>query len=132
MGTYTELILKCSIKKDIPDEVVSVLNFLFNGASLDETKAIPLHQFFNLSNWMCIGNCSSYYHIPFASSKFTKEDGKEFFGSYLFSRSDLKNYGGEIAQFLDWINEYIAEEVGHCIGWTWYEEDKEPTLIFKK
>jgi hypothetical protein len=122
MGMYTELIIKCDIKKDLQEDVKAILNCLFN--SQEEVENTPKHPFFYTSRWRAIGNCCSYYHIPKALSFFD--------GNYLFSRSDLKNYSSEIELFLDWLNPYIDEPVGRCIGWMWYEEDEEPSLIYKK
>lgn len=132
MGMYTELVFKAEIRGDIPDEVEAILDYLFNRGQ-DESKptALPNHEFFSLPRWSLIGSCSSFYHTPFALSKYATGFVKEGKGGYVFSRSDLKNYGGEIEAFLAWINPYIEEEVGHCIGWSWYEEEEKPTLVFK-
>lgn len=119
MGMYTELVIKCDLIDDLPDKVVEVLNFLFLEG--DEPQNLPDHDFFSLENWSSIGRCSSYYHIP-ATLNF-------FDGEYLFSRSDLKNYEYEIDRFIDWISPYIDAEPGNCIGWEWYENCNEPTLI---
>ena len=121
MGMYTEFVLKCEVKDNLPDNVLSVLNFLFNWEDEPNELMIPKHPFFKCQRWRMIGHCSSYYHVPFVSSRFA--DG------YIFSRSDHKNYDGEIDKFLDWIRPYIAEFPGHCIGWSWYEEEDVPTLI---
>lgn len=119
MGMYTELLIKADIVRNPPVEVVAVLNFLFNSG--EEPKTLPDHPFFKKERWSSIGRCSSFYHIPWVSSKY--EEG------YLFSRSDLKNYDGEIDAFLDWLFPYIDEEDGKCIGWKFYEESDDPTLI---
>lgn len=123
MGMYTELLLKTSIKRDLPEIVAETLNFLFNDRE-KELAQLPDHKFFTLPRWEMIGSCSSYYHIPWSESKYAE--------NYLFSRSDLKNYDGEIEAFIDWIMPYIDEIQGQCIGWQWYEEDDIPTLLVKK
>ena len=123
---YTELVVKCSIKENIDDNVKNILDYLFNGAELDKAK-IPDHEFFKCERWHFIGSGSSCYHIPFALSKWDYS-----IGSYLFSRSDLKDYNAEIEKFIDWIDQYIDETPGMCIGWSWYEEYNEPTLLYKK
>ena len=120
MGMYTEIIIKARIKESIPKEVRKTLEYLFNG---DECPSIlPVHPFFNLPRWDSIGKCSSFYHIPWADSKYEKD--------YLFSRSDLKNYDGEIEAFFSWIKQYVNETPETCIGWSWYEENPSPTLIY--
>lgn len=120
MGMYTELIIKCEIKKNLPSEVLEILNYLF-GNTEDLPMHLPDHEFFACSRWSCIGRCYSYYHHPRVVNSFVE--------GYLFSRSDLKNYEDEIEKFIDWIKPYVDEFKGKCIGWSWYEEADEPTLI---
>jgi hypothetical protein len=119
MGMYTELIIKADVKNNLPDDVEQVLQYLFNGG--DEPDSLPDHLFFRCERWPMVGQCSSYYHTPWATSKYSE--------GYLFSRSDLKNYGDEISLFIDWIKPYLDVYEGQCIGWRWYEEDDVPVLI---
>lgn len=130
MGMYTELVLKCEIKDDVPPYVKDVLKYLFKAG--DEPKMLPQHEFFKCSRWPMVGQGSSFYHHPRAMSDYwTGHGDKDDRGGYIFSRSDLKNYDAEIAKFLDWLMPYIDQLDGECIGWTWYEEDEKPTLIYK-
>ena len=110
MGMYTELVLKAEIKEDAPKLVKDILNFLFNAAKEPEEK--PGHIFFTKPRWRYIGSCSSFYHVPFALSRYER--------NYLFSRSDLKNYDEEIESFIDWLKPYIGCLSKTCIGWQWY------------
>ena len=125
MGMYTELVLKCQIKEDAPSEVKAVIAHMFGGA--ERPDSLPSHEFFSLSRWDGIGGCSSFYHHPEVVNSYPKFDYTE--ASYIFSRSDIKNYGGEIESFIDWLKPYIYAFEGQCIGWSWYEEDLQPTLI---
>lgn len=122
MGMYTELVIKCHIKRNLPDTVNEILNCMFNGT--EEPEHLPDHLFFKCPRWNAVGSCSSYYHIP-ESLSFYRE-------GYLFSRSDLKNYDDEIDLFLNWVKKYVDELPDRCIGWTWYEEDDSPELIYNK
>ena len=122
MGMYTEIVIKCSIKENLPESIVSVLHYLFNNG--DEVAELPNHPFFKCSRWRAVGSCSSFYHIPWADSKYSED--------YLFSRSDLKNYDNEIALFFDWLDPYIEELTDKCVGWSWYEENDVPELVYKK
>ncbi len=124
MGMYTELILKTGVRKDIPEIVDKILKFLFSDDDLEKPTELPDHPFFRKNCWECIGRSNSYYHTPRCLNYY--QDG------YLFSRSDLKNYEGEIESFLDWIDEYLSTYEGKVIGWSWYEEYDFPTLIIKK
>lgn len=133
MGMYTELVIKAKITEYLPDDVWMILDYLFNPKTeveiydehmqLKSDVKLPDHPFFDSSRWEMIGSCNSYYHIPESQSFFA--DG------YLFSRSDLKNYGGEIENFINWITPYLDEPDGKFIGWKWYEEYHEPTFIYK-
>ena len=122
MGMYTELVLKVEVKKQLPPEVEEVLQFLFNGGPKPELT--PNHPFFDTERWTHIGNMSSYYHTPWTTSKYKE--------SYIFSRSDLKNYNGEIGKFIDWLRPYLGKYQGDCLGWEWYEEEEMPTLITRR
>lgn len=131
---YTELLIKSDIIRELPENVKYILDFLFNPSSnidiWDENMKIKLdislpdHEFFKCERWDQIGRCNSYYHIP-ASCNF-------FDGSYLFSRSDLKDYDNEINFFIDWVMPYLEEEEGKLLGWKWYEEWNEPEFIYMK
>jgi len=128
MGMYTEIYVRCHFKKDLPEEVLLILNDLFNDENLVVENLLPDHPFFKCERWGLIGSWSSYYHIPFSLSKLWKDEIDSSY--YLISRSDLKNYDNEIEKFFDWIMPYIDADDGDFIGYKLYEEDREPTLIF--
>ncbi|HAZ2983855.1 TPA: hypothetical protein J0587_004682 [Salmonella enterica subsp. enterica serovar Kentucky] len=125
MGMYTELVLKCQIKEDAPADVKSVIAYMFCGE--DAPKKLPDHPFFGLTRWNSIGSCSSFYHHPEVVNSCPKFDYTD--SQYIFSRSDIKNYDGEIESFIDWLKPYVDAPEGQCIGWSWYEEGQQPTLI---
>ncbi len=119
MGMYTEILIKSVVKEGVAEEV---LNYLFNNSG-KEPSVLPDHKFFTLPRWRAVGSGRSHFHIPWSNSLFE--------GDYLFSRSDLKNYNEEIENFFDWFQGVSFEEVGDCIGYSWYEEAEAPTLIYK-
>lgn len=121
MGMYTELVLKVDLVDNLPSNVIETLSFLFNGGEY-EPPYLPDHPFFSKERWKRIGSCSSYGHVPWSSSKYAE--------GHIFSRSDIRNYDGEIQSFLDWLAPYLCEGMYSCIGWVWYEEEQAPTLIF--
>lgn len=86
---------------------------------------LPDHAFFKLPRWDFIGKSSSFYHHPHALSNLDLSYG------YIFSRSDLKNYDGEITAFFDWFSPLTTAWEGKCIGYRWHEEDDAPTLVYK-
>lgn len=123
MGTYTELVLKCCVKPDIPEDVDRILRFLFKFERSDfEKSKLPDHDFFKKISWEAIGVSSSQYHIPQAMSFYN--------GLYLFTRFDIKNYHNEIYLFLDWLLPYIGEESGQFLGWIMAERQKEPLFLY--
>ena len=134
MGNYTELYLSCRLKEGLSKEVVDVLDYLFNKDTNEELpeapEELPDHAFFKCERWECIGNSSSHYFVPFATSNLKFNNISNCFS--LTTRSDLKNYNQEIEKFLNWISEYIEysyidnEHFGHFRN----EIDKIPTLIF--
>lgn len=128
MGMYTELVLKCTIKENAPQNVKDVIRHLFAGE--DKPELLPDHEFFNLPRWKMIGSCASHYHHPEAVNSAPIYDYTDTI--HIFSRSDLKNYNGEIDSFVNWITPYIYGFGDTCIGWQWYEEEEKPTLIIIK
>ena len=119
MGMYTELVLKVQVKEDLPADVEAVFQYLFNREG--ELPTTIKHPFFECSRKEHIGSCSSYYHCPFALSRYAE--------GYISSRSDLKDYSDEIAKFVDWAKPYFDVMPGCCFGWSWYEEADQPTLL---
>ena len=128
MGMYTELYISCELK-ELPNDVENVLNALFGDGNFDELDTLPDHPFFTCPRWSMVGGCSSYYFTPFALSKLHRDHTGTL---YLTSRSDLKNYHGEIKGFLDWIMPYIDACEGDHLGHFRYEEEETPTFIFYK
>ena len=125
MGMYTEFLLKAEVKENVSQDIIEILEYLFGEGN--EPKTFPDHPFFECSRWDCVGHMSSFYHIPWYSSKI--DNGNALGTYYIFSRSDLKNYEGEIEKFLDWAQPYLKPATGNVLGWTWYEENDGPTLI---
>jgi hypothetical protein len=127
VGMYTELVLKARVARDkTPQQVMAVLAYMFGAG--EKPTDLPNHPFFSKSRWDMIGKCSSFYHHPETLNDFNEEARSDV---YIFSRSDIENYEREIEAFLDWVMPYLDEEHGQCVGWSWYEEERQPTLILK-
>jgi hypothetical protein len=122
MGMYTELVMNFELKNSTSKEVVDILSFLFNDS--ERPDILPDHEFFKCDTWDFIGNGCSHYFTPFSLSRFK--------GGHISTRSDLKNYDREIEKFIDWVMPYIKACEGDFLGYSRYEEDREPTLIFFK
>jgi hypothetical protein len=126
MGMYTELMLSTNIVDD--PEVVEILQYMCTGEA--EPKALPAHPLFlETERWEYMFRCSSYYHTPrsHASIEYDK------IGKYwtLIVRSDFKNYYAEIEKFVNWISPYVDAGDGDMIGYSRYEEDKNPIILRK-
>lgn len=128
MGMYTEIFLSVELKENTPVEVIDVLKFMFSDG--DEPNPLPDHRLFSLPRWMMIGKCSSYYFVPSATSRMWFDDIAECW--FITSRSDLKNYDGEIEAFFDWLMPFVDANEGQFIGYHRYEEDDAPKLVFAK
>jgi hypothetical protein len=138
MGMYTECYVNVRLVENLPKKIIEVLEYLFDNSWYDndegmhvqekqEPAALPDHKFFSTCRWRLIGSGASFYHIPFPTSKILLELDQY----YLTSRSDLKNYEGEIELFFDWLMPYIDAFEGEFIGYSRYEEDDMPQLFFK-
>ena len=124
MGMYTEVLIKADIRTDIDVVDRRALEFLFGGDEPSELVDPPEHRFFRTERWRCVGRMSSYYHVPWATRRFHED--------CVFSRSDLKDYDGEVEAFFDWFAPLTCAFAGQCIGWHWYEEADVPTLVLKR
>lgn len=132
MGMYTEIYVNCRLIEELPKDVIGVLQYLFSEEreKANEPADIPDHPFFceNI-NWRSIGVECSYYHIPFTTNKFLRDENGKYY--YLTSRSDLKNYRNEIDLFFDWLMPYVDRFPGEFIGYKRYEDNDLPTLFVK-
>ena len=125
MGMYTEFLLKCNLKKNLPEDVVAVIKYLFAKGEMPEV--LPDHRFFKYDNWYAVGRGTSR-HTPVRCLEYTYR--KQITG--IFSRSEIKDYYSQIQEFLDWLSPYMNHTEGECIGWTWYCECNSPKLIHYK
>lgn len=125
MGMYTELVLGIEIEDN--DKIIQTLRYM-----LGETEYQPVddHELFKTDRWDYMLKCDSYYFDGQTDSKLYMddlyEDNPKF---YLNVRCNLKNYGNEINKFLDWLNPYI--KTFGFLGYLRYEENEDPTLIYK-
>lgn len=127
MGMYTEIFVKIEFKTNLPAEVVTALKWL-DGQEVRDAP-LPGHPFFKLHRAAILLQCCSYYHQPDVTRNLWFDDiGGNW---YLCSRSDIKNYEGEIEAFFDWVKPYCSSNADRTfIGYHLYEEDNEPTLVY--
>ena len=125
MGMYTELVLGLELKPD--EKILNVLKYM-----LGDVKEKPLdydysHRLFETARWDIMLQCDSYYFDGQTDSKLIFDHHGYV---YLNVRCNFKNYSNEIELFLDWLKPYIKTD--GFLGYTRYEEDYDPTLIYKE
>ena len=126
MGMYTELSIDAEIVND--KEVIHKLQFMLGDS--DEDIKIN-HPLFNTERWEYMLRCDSYYFDSQTDSKLYKDNLYEDAPMYfLHILCNFKNYDNEINLFLDWLCPYIITE--GFLGHTRYEENYDPTFIYKE
>jgi len=125
MGMYTELMMSARVKNDNP-EVINVLKFM--AGQLETQPPLPDHPLFNTPRWKWLFSSASYYFVPRSTVLFEYDDIGEYW--VLISRADIKNYDDEIELFIDWIRPHLEASEETMIGYSRYEETKEPTIYY--
>lgn len=119
MGIYTELIFGCSLKKDTPIEVINKLRSMCGHEGFEYFGDDGRNVF-----W-----CYSYSFGVSQSKPYMAYDD----GVWVIStRGNIKNYLGEIEDFLKWIKPYIESGSGSrdMYAIVMYEEDETPTIYY--
>ena len=127
MGMYTELNIGVEINNN--SKVIQKLKFMLGDSDKDVEIIHPL--FKDTDRWRFMLNSDSYYFDGQTDSKLFRDDLYENKPMYFLNvRCNLKNYCDEIKLFLDWLCPYIKTE--GFLGYTRYEEQYNPTLIYKE
>lgn len=132
MGMYTEIFFRATLKRDIPEEVLNPLRVMV-GEIEAEGLNLPAHELFRCSRWDMLGRGGSYYFPEPTESLLAQEDIRKAWCLRL--HANIKNYGGEIEAFFDWIDPYVDAYRGEFIGYSLYEENEPetpPTIYYKK
>ena len=127
MGMYTELHLNVELKKDIPNDITETLKCMI-GESNKEIKPKKEHPLFLTHGWKYMLQMDSYYFDADTKSSLRFDDISKSY--YFNTQCNLKNYNNEIEKFIDWIKPYV--ETKGFWGFSRYEEEDTPTLIFGK
>ena len=124
MGMYTETYVNVDLKEQTPSDVISALKAICGG-DFDN----PLLATFP-PRWSLLFGNGSYYTPLTCVGKLTFD---EIRGAWsLIGKGDIKNYGGEIEQFFEWIDPWVDAKEGEFIGYHRHEENLLPTLVTKK
>ena len=103
---YTELIFGATLKEDTPDKIINVLNYM-----LGKVEVKPIDFPLSDGRCECLFKGSSYY---FAVNNPVNNMWKDRIDEqyHISTRSNIKNYSGEIEEFLEWIKPYIEQGSG--------------------
>lgn len=126
MGMYTEFHYNVKLIKQIPPDLFKILQYMV-GDIEERPSVIPNHELFSCARWEYMLQCDSFYFVAQTNSEISWD---EFGNAYLGIRCNLKNYGGEIEKFCNWIRPYIKAFDGDFLGFSRYEESETPKLIY--
>ena len=126
MGMYTELIFGASLKENTEEKVINALKYMIGDIEeKPEDFSLPDGR----CEWLFQG--SSYYFGV------NKSVGKMWFDDisnqwHISTRSNIKNYEGEIETFLKWIKPYIdsGSGINEMYAIVMYEEDEYPKIYY--
>lgn len=125
MGMYTELIMATRIQNN--QDVIPVIEYMIGESDIKPN--LPEHPLFKTRRWEYMLRCDSAYFSGTTHSELECNNlGSSVKLYYLTIRTNLKNYDNEIDHFLNWLSPYM--ETDGFLGYTRYEEDDLPTLIF--
>jgi hypothetical protein len=126
MGMYTELVVGVGLKPNTPPVVIDALKFMA-GLTDAQPSELPDHRLFATDRWRFMLRCGSYYFaVPDSVTEMKFDEISKAW--WLSVRSNMKNYGGEIRAFMEWIAPFVEDE--GFVGHSRYEEDDDPTLFY--
>lgn len=138
MGMYTEFNIGIAFKKNTPDNIIKILEYLLCGGRvgyeqeeyilgiITRERELAEHEFFKCDNWDIVLAGYSAYFDGITVSKMELDEMQRKY--HLNVRSSIKNYEQEIEKFMDLISPYIDTE--GFLGYMRYEECDDPTLIY--
>ena len=132
MGMYTEVIVGCTLKKNLPKVCVNALTLISNRQEINENDKETEEFIKEYDLYKICWSESAYFGAPSHCIFRRLEDNYEDYYS-LSIRANLKSYNGEIEKFLEYIRPYVywGSGINELYAMTIYEEDKEPKLWFK-
>ena len=128
---YTELIFGANLKQDTPENVIEALKYMI-GDTEEKPPNFPLPD--GRLEWLFRG---SNYYFGVNRPGVNRPVSKMWFDDItkkwaLSTRSNIKNYEGEIEAFLEWIKPYINSGSGHrdMYAIVTYEEAEAPNIYY--
>ena len=123
MGMYTELIFGARLKSNTPKLVIDTLKYMLG--EIEMPNDFP----FSNERINYLFNCSSYYFgvNRSVSKMWFDEIAKQY---SISTRSNIKNYEGEIEEFLTWIKPYVASGSGKKEMYAIVTYEEEEPIIY--
>src|SRR6266581_3359389 len=126
MGVWTEAVITCELKNDVPQQVINVLNYLINPVEDLATREIPSHPFFQRPDWhMTLAMDCAYF--PGDTIGVLKRD--EYSSAYHLTIRCKVKYGGLVTGLLHWLAPYMATQ--GFLGYRREDENDEITLLYR-
>lgn len=127
MGYYTEFKCKLKLKKDTPEDVLSILKRVVIQRDLGIDRALFKtedvfkpelgHEFFECERWYMLLISNNFGCV--SGGKMYEEKGYWV----LDLHTEFKNYDCEISKFIDWISPFVVgRKKKEYVGW-WQGED---------
>ena len=122
---YTELVAAFSLPY-LSDIELSIIKYMLHETDKKPNTDDLQHPLFKTTRWQSMLKSDSYYFSGQTNSFLRYDEISK--RHYLTVRFNMKNYDGEIGKFINWMW-MIAEDRGF-VGYTIYEENENPTLIY--
>lgn len=119
MGMFTEIYVNVDLKEDTPKSVIKVLESICAGDGVDSKYP---------DRWNVLFVNGSYYTPYTECDRLTFNMTSNQYS--LLGKGDIKNYEGEIEAFFEFLIPWVDGESGDFIGYSRYESEKLPTLVF--
>lgn len=135
MGYYTEVKVKIKLRKDTPDNVLSLLGRVIIQGDLGHNKPmfgfedvfVPDidHIFFKCQRWYMLLLSTNFGGI--SGGKFYQEKENWIIDLH----TEFKNYDDEVDKFIDWVSPFVlGRKKKQYVGWYKGENDSNRTNIY--
>jgi hypothetical protein len=122
MGMYTEIYINIDLKPETPDHVIDTLYAVCRGdRSSPYLKDKPVR-------WSSLFHMSAYFtDTTLSELRYNNSAWVDKPYYTLHGKGAIKNYGGEIEQFFEWVKPWSNT---NFMGYHMYEECTRPTLMY--
>jgi hypothetical protein len=128
MGMYTEFYFRANLK-DGP--VTDWLERQITGEEWFET-GFDDHEFFTLLRWSHVFTGGGAVYQESRQAVFRRKGSPFIYDNKLVVASSLKNYGGEIEAFIEWIGPHLDMPKGDFLGYSLYEDTHDDNRNYRE